>query len=111
MVGDSLELGIAYGGGCTDHDLHLLAVGGFAQRLERVAPGSPLPAALVSIFLSHDARGDPCDAYVTRTLRFDLRPLRAEFRHQFGDAPGRIILRVPAGQGSADTVSVDYTFD
>lgn len=111
VVGDSLALGIGYGGGCADHDLHLLAVTGFAQRLELVAPGSPLPAALVPLFLSHDAHDDPCEAYITRTLRFDLRPLRAEFRRQFGDGPGRIILRVPTGQGSADSVSIDFTFD
>lgn len=106
-----LELAIAYGGGCRPHELQLLAVGGFEQRLALVAPGTPLPAAIVRVFLAHDANDDPCEAYITRTLNFDLEPLRAEFRRQLGDGPGRIILRIPRGQGSADSVSVDYTFE
>ena len=111
LDGDHLELEVAYPGGCRTHELRLLAVGGFDQRLASVEPGSPLPAALVPLFLAHDAHGDPCEAYLTRSQRFDLQPLRAEFRRQLGDGPGRIILRVPRGQGSADSVSVDFIFD
>lgn len=111
LDGDHLEVEFAYAGGCRTHELRLLAVDGFEQRLASVEPDSPLPAALVPLFLAHDAHDDPCEAYITRNRRFDLAPLRAEFRRQLGDGPGRIILRVPKGQGSADSVSVDYTFD
>lgn len=103
LVDGDLELEIAYSGGCRTHELWLLAVDGF-----HVLPtAGPTPTVSVPIFLAHDAHDDLCEAWITRTERFGLDPLRAAFRDRFGDAPGRIILRVPQGQGSQDTTAVD----
>lgn len=103
LVDGALEFEIAYGGGCRTHELWLLAVDDF-----HVLPtAGPTPTVTVPLFLAHDAHNDLCEAWITRTESFGLDPLRAAFRDRFGTTPGRIILRVPEGQGSRDTTSVD----
>lgn len=104
VVGEGLELTVAHGGGCQSHEFWLLAVDGF----QSLHDAGPTPTLTVPILLAHDAHDDPCDAYLTRTDTFDLQPLRAAFRDAVTDGPARIILRIPAGQGSADTVGVDF---
>lgn len=104
VLDEGLELTVAYGGGCRSHELWLLAVDGF----QSLPDAGPTPTVSVPLLLAHDAHDDPCDAYLTRTDTFDLRPVRAAFRDGGGHDPARIILRIPAGQGSADTVGVDF---
>ena len=106
VVDDSLRLTISYAGGCRTHELWLLAVDGFVM-----LPDAGLsPTVAVPLRVAHDAHGDPCEAYITRTETFGLDPLHAAFRDRYGDIPGRIILRIPVGQGSADTTAIDFTF-
>jgi hypothetical protein len=102
----SLHLTVAFGGGCRTHRLWLLAIDGFRT----LRDAGPTPTVAVPIRLAHDADNDPCDAYVTRTEAFDLDPLRQAFRQQIASGPGRILLRIPRGQGSADTTTVDFLF-
>ena len=46
-----------------------------------------LPAAL-----THDANEDPCEAYPTRQLRFDLTPIRERYRAAYGQDSGTVLL-------------------
>lgn len=98
---DSLELSIFYGGGCQTHELWLLAVNG----LHELPSAGPTPTASVPMRLAHDAHNDPCDAYIHRTESFDLDPLLDAFRAEY--PVGRLLLRVPTGQGGADSVTVE----
>ena len=107
VIDDYLELATEYGGGCRTHQLWLLAVDGW----ERLPDAGVTPTAAVPILLAHEANDDPCEALIRRTERFDLAPLRAEFTEFFDTTTGRIILRIPTGQGSPDTVSVDFVLD
>lgn len=107
VVDGALELSVAYGGGCRTHQLWLLAVDGF----QALPDAGPVPTVAVPLLLAHDAYGDPCDAYITRTDTFDLQPLRATFRNAFGSGPGRVILRIPTGHGSPDSTAVDLVIE
>ncbi|HVJ15666.1 MAG TPA: hypothetical protein VM686_09495 [Polyangiaceae bacterium] len=66
--GDLLEIEIAHGGGCADHEYSLC----YTHFLE----SSPVQTELI---LLHDANGDTCEAYLTATLTFDLSPLAAKY--------------------------------
>lgn len=64
--GDTLFLTVSYGGGCAPHDF-VLDWNGVLD------PGFPVTARLS---LWHDDHDDPCDAWLTETLRFDIKALR-----------------------------------
>ena len=104
VVDGALEIEVAFGGGCQDHDFWLVAVRGFRD----IPTVGPVTTAAVPILLAHDSHGDMCEAYITELLRFDLQPLRAAFDDEYGNRVGRVVLRVPMGQGAADTLSLDY---
>ena len=67
MDRDSLAVTVRYGGGCEEHDFYLLGncawVDGDPPRMQAV--------------LLQNSHGDTCKALITRTLRFDLAPLRS----------------------------------
>jgi hypothetical protein len=54
---------------------------------------SPLPVA--HLILRHDGRGEMCQAWFTRELTFDLRPILAALG---GTQPIPLILHTPDGQ-------------
>ncbi len=67
--GDWLQVEVAYSGGCVDpHGWELIAV---------PAPPVPETPRKVLLYLTHDARGDTCEAYLHKRLTFGLSPLRA----------------------------------
>ena len=103
VAGDSLALTVSYGGGCESHEFWLLAVDGFHE----LPTAGPVPTASVALFLAHDDHDDRCEAYVTRTESFHLGPLWSAFQDRF--PAGRLQLRIPTGQGSADSVTVEFT--
>lgn len=55
---------VSYGGGCGEHQFQLYST-------EGVLYSNP-PGCLV--YLSHDANGDYCEALITETISFSLRP-------------------------------------
>jgi hypothetical protein len=57
---------VHFSGGCAQHDFTLLDTG--------VATRSIPPQHRLRIV--HDAHGDSCEAYLSRTLTFDISPLR-----------------------------------
>lgn len=102
LEGHVLELDVEYGGGCKEHDLDLVAWGGFLESFP----------VQVNVLLSHDGHDDACEALIMRTLRFYLVPLRDEFVPPHRDGgPGAttLILRlnVPDGEGLR---LIEYSF-
>jgi hypothetical protein len=69
VKGDSLELTVSYGGGCGDHSFMLLADAAWMESYP----------VQTGVRLAHDAKGDACEALLTRVLRFDLSPLKAAY--------------------------------
>lgn len=94
--GDTLLATVRYGGGCRTHEFRLVIARGFME--------SQPPQ--VRALIDHRANADPCKALITRELRFDLAPLRAEFRRNYPTAPGVVTINLlPPASGS-----VEYRF-
>lgn len=84
IQGDTLSLVVRYGGGCREHRFALLIDPAFMESLP----------VQVAARLAHDADGDLCRALLTRTLRFDLTPLREHFRASYGAGGGSVAIRL-----------------
>jgi hypothetical protein len=84
VKGDSLELTVSYGGGCRDHSFMLLADAAWMESYP----------VQTGVRLAHDAKGDACEALLTRVLRFDLSPLKAAYVASYRTASGIIRLNV-----------------
>lgn len=82
--GDILTLNISYSGGCEEHDLQLfMSPSAFME-------SNPVQAAL---YLRHNDHNDPCDAFITTDVRFNVRPIAEQYRRDYGDLD-TIILNV-----------------
>lgn len=71
-----LTLNVSYGGGCKKHSFKLYSTQGIYY--------SNPPQA--DVYLSHNANGDLCEAYITKNIKFDLSPMVPEIYlriHQF----------------------------
>lgn len=82
IQGDTLSLEVRYGGGCREHRFALLVDPAFMESFP----------VQVAARLAHDADGDPCRALLTRTLRFDLSPLREHFQASYGPGRGTVVI-------------------
>jgi hypothetical protein len=100
LAGDLLRIQVQHAGGCASHDFALLHTGVFVETL-------PVQTYLQ---LAHDAHGDVCRALITRTLTFDLSPLKQAYLNAYG-GPGTIVihLRAPGG-GDSRAEPVRYVF-
>lgn len=85
---DSLKFTVNYSGGCKEHRIELFA-------LKEIAKSNP---AQVSVYLSHFANGDMCEAYITRKVRFDLTPLKQFLKSNYG-ITDRVILIISDTSG------------
>lgn len=92
--GDTLNLTVSYGGGCSDHAFGMLAATAWMESYP----------VQVGMRLAHDAHGDACKALLARTLRFDLTPLKAAYAASYQSATGKISLRI-AGSPMSPTYS------
>jgi hypothetical protein len=73
--GDTISIGLQYGGGCRDHEFSLyMSPAAFAE-------STPVRA---SLYLWHEDNEDPCDALLSQEVLFDLRPIAELFRQQYG---------------------------
>jgi hypothetical protein len=63
--GDVMTLDVEYSGGCLEHEFNLFSIPSFSD----VFP------IHTNVYLQHIDPGDPCDAVVTTTLQYDLRPI------------------------------------
>lgn len=80
---DLLVLKVSHAGGCEPHDFALY---GLSALLESNPPQA-------EIFLSHEAHGDMCEAWLTKELQIDLSPLREVYQQAYGKH-GTILLRI-----------------
>ncbi len=101
--GGVLTIAVSHGGGCADHTFDAVAWGGWKE-------SNPVQ---VDLFLSHDAKGDLCEALVFRDLRFDLTPLRRAYVRDYAPAgPTTIRIRIadPVTPGAGVVREVHYVF-
>jgi hypothetical protein len=84
VMGDSLELVVNYGGGCRDHSFLLLSDAAWME-------SNPVQ---VGVKLSHDAKGDSCEALLSRMLRFDLMPLTIAYNNAYQVTSGTLRLNI-----------------
>lgn len=84
---DTLSLEVRYGGGCAEHSFTLVVSEAWAESY-------PVQAGAL---LAHDAHGDRCRALFTRTLRFDLSPVRDAYRRSYGGTGGKVSLGITGG--------------
>ena len=82
VSGNILTVSVSYSGGCRSHLFVLTAADSFRE-------SSPVQLPMV---LTHDANEDPCEAYPTRQLRFDLAPIRERYRAAYGQDSGTVLL-------------------
>ena len=83
-----LALSVSYSGGCRDHIIDLYAYTGILK--------SNPPQ--MNLALSHNANGDMCEAYVTRTIKFDLSKIKEYLGGQVGYT-GTVILNINGPDG------------
>jgi hypothetical protein len=82
--GDSLELSVSFGGGCREHRFLLLSDAAWMESYP----------VQVGARLSHDARDDNCDAWLSRVLRFDLTPLKAAYNSSYQSTTAIMTLNI-----------------
>ena len=80
VTGNVLTVSVSYSGGCRTHGFVLSAADSFLE-------SSPVRLPMV---LTHDAHEDPCEAYPTRQLRFDL----TRYRAAYGQDSGTVLLHL-----------------
>jgi len=83
IQGDSLLLDVAYSGGCEMHE--------FGVCYEPTLGDSGTPGAVLgSLRLIHDSHDDPCEAYPSETLHFNLQPY-ADYVMNELEVPGGLV--------------------
>lgn len=66
VFGDELQINVAYGGGCEDHEFKLINV---------VSPIDGGGQQMDVLYLSHNANNDLCEALIIEQLCYDISPL------------------------------------
>ena len=103
LEGDFLDLELSYGGGCADHEVDVVLRGPWLESF-------PVQA---NMEIAHEDNDDPCDAFLTETRSFDLRPVRAAYLATYPTSqPGQttLILRFPDPQEPSGFREVEYLF-
>lgn len=88
--GDTLAVSVSYSGGCRVHRFTLVSAEVFKE-------SDPVQ---LDVAITHDADGDPCEAYPTEDYQFILDPIKARYKASYGSGPGTIVLgldRAPDG--------------
>ncbi len=78
---DIIKIDVSYSGGCEKHDFDLIWSGDFMESLP----------VQVSIYLSHDSKGDACEALIMKTLQFDLTPLKESYQNTYEET-GNVVI-------------------
>ncbi len=91
ITGDTLRLNVSYGGGCETHQFTLVTSGVFMESF---------PVQL-AVSIAHNAKGDPCEAFLTEDYDFDLTAIKTLYQDAYKQEAGSIILQLedaPNGQ-------------
>ena len=84
VKGDSLWMTVSFGGGCRGHTFLLLADAAWMESYP----------VQTGVRLAHESNNDPCDAMLSRTLKFDLVPLKVAYAKAYGPAPATIRINI-----------------
>lgn len=84
VKGDTLELWASYGGGCRAQSFLLLSDAAWMESYP----------VQVGVRLARDDQDDPCDALLSRMLRFDLSPLKTAYNEAYRTTTGIIRLNI-----------------
>lgn len=97
---DTLTLNVSYGGGCAEHDLQLfMSPAAFME-------SNPVQAAL---YLRHNGHNDPCDALITKDVRFNLRPIAEQYRRGYGELDTIILDIFPYFEDTpSSAIQIEY---
>lgn len=103
--GGRLDFKVTYSGGCASHHFKLIAFGGWMESFP----------VQIQAFLSHDANGDTCEAWIERDLSFDLKPLKRAYEESYGvSEPGSttvvIVLDSSGTASSMGWLPFEYVF-
>ncbi len=84
VAGDTLTVSVSFAGGCETHAFTLVVAASFIK-------SSPvrLPA-----MLAHEANDDPCEAWLTQSITFDLSTIGTRYRQAYGPGAGRVVLQL-----------------
>lgn len=103
LDGDVLEVDLSYGGGCENHEVDLALRGPWLESF-------PVRA---NMEIAHEDNDDPCDAFLTETRSFDLRPVRDAYLATYPtNQPGQttLILRFFDPQEPSGLRELEYLF-
>ena len=98
MEGDTLNLTLSYGGGCSRHDFTLVASSAFME-------SNPVQ---LRVDLAHDAHDDPCEAYPTKDYVFDLTPVKRLYQEGYRRTEGVIVLHLWDRHERAYTLTYEF---
>jgi hypothetical protein len=97
-LGDTLHLGITFGGGCRPHAFRLVMSTLFLE-------SNPVQAQTL---LSHDDGDDPCDGLLHRDVKADLAPLKDAWRLAYQQQSGTIVMQIRLPDTSFVPVRYDF---
>ncbi len=89
IIGDTLRMDVQYAGGCEEHAFGLVVSTTFRET-------QPVQTTAI---LAHDNMGDTCEALISRLLKADLAPLKAEWQRAYQAPAGTIVIALE-GAGS-----------
>lgn len=97
---NEIKFNVSYSGGCKEHLVELYAFKGIQK-------SNP---AQVTLILSHNGNGDMCEAYLTKTISFDLTSLKNYLKSEHGISDKvLLIIHDPSGRPIRDPV-IEYSF-
>ncbi|MGD2123861.1 MAG: hypothetical protein PVJ76_19075 [Gemmatimonadota bacterium] len=95
IAGDLLRVQVEYSGGCREHEIRAVALGGWMESFP----------VQVNVYVSHHDPDDPCDSVLQEEVGFQLSPLRWDYESSYGTGGKdfrRILVRL---QSLSDEVS------
>ena len=89
LDGDALTATVSYGGGCRDHEFTLVLADAFMMT----------DPVRLRATLAHEANDDPCEAWLTEDIAFDLTPVR-KLHGDGGHQGGTVVLMLSLADGT-----------
>lgn len=97
---DEIKFNISYSGGCKEHIVELYAF----KEIQKTNP------AQVTLLLSHNGNGDMCEAYLTKTVSFNLSNLKNHLKSTYNISDKvLLIIHDPSGRPLRNPV-IEYNF-
>lgn len=86
---DEIKFNVSYSGGCKEHVVELYAF----KEIQKTNP------AQVTLLLSHNSNGDMCEAYLTKTVSFNLSNLKNHLKSTYNISDKvLLIIHDPSGR-------------